>query len=325
MDTKIDEKFIFKNFNMVTELDIAGEFIYDGIHTLNQMYSIEETALLFSFLYHISVGIERMQKIIIVLFEDVPAEKQEEFEKSLITHSHGELAKRIAKFTNKKMNSRENEFLQILSNFYNSARYGRFNIGSQLLREQEMIQKYIKKNVPIEKIQYNFFTNELIISDGVKEILGRVIGSISKFYYNLVKEGSDKNNTYTYELRPCSKAEKIFLANNSKKSLQKTKIEETIALKELLIYLRNTKEKNSFVRFLDEIEPLELDVGLLNEYIAELSKGIISQSLIDEVNFLHEENGDIKNRIDILDAIGNTSVLFDMTDIDDKDQIEEVK
>lgn len=325
MNLKIDEKFVFKNFNMITELDIAGEFIYDGIHTLNQMHSIEETALLFSFLYHISVGIERMQKIIIVLFEDIPKEQQEEFEKSLITHSHVALATRIAKLTNKKLDSRENEFLQILSNFYKSVRYDRFNMGYAFSKEQKMIRDYVEKNVIAEKIQYHFITNEIIISDNVKEFLGKVIRKISGFYYNLIKEGSDKNNTYTSELRSASKAEKVFGVSEDEKSLQEQKIKEGIALKELLIYLRNTKEKNSFVRFLDEIEPLELDVELLNEYIEELSKGIVSQNLIDEVEYLYEEKGDIKRRIDILHAVGNTNVLFDMSDIDDEDQIDEAK
>ena len=35
-----DKIWLYKNFNMGTELDIAGEFIYDGIHTLNQMNTV---------------------------------------------------------------------------------------------------------------------------------------------------------------------------------------------------------------------------------------------------------------------------------------------
>ena len=63
-----DSFWNYKNFNMVNELNIAGEFIYDGIDALNRMNTIDEIPLLFSFLYHISVGIERIQKIILVLF-----------------------------------------------------------------------------------------------------------------------------------------------------------------------------------------------------------------------------------------------------------------
>ena len=72
-----DEIWYYKNFNMVTELDISGEFIYDGIHTLNQMNSVDDVAMLFSFLYHVSVGIERIQKIVLVLSEQVNSENYE--------------------------------------------------------------------------------------------------------------------------------------------------------------------------------------------------------------------------------------------------------
>ena len=118
----------------------------------------------------------------------------------------------------------------------------------------------------------------------------RVIGGLSKKYYQLVYEGCAKNQTYTYELRSGSKAEKIFLSNYPKNSLQRQKIDERVALKELLVYFRNSKDSNSFTRFLDGIEPLELDIGLVNEYIQEICKGIVPQSLIDEVEYLYEEN-----------------------------------
>ena len=94
-----DKIWLYKNFNMGTELDIAGSFIYDGIHTLNQMNTVNEETQLFSFLYHTAVGIERLQKIIIVLFENINWEEKEDFERNLITHSHTGLNDRIKKYT----------------------------------------------------------------------------------------------------------------------------------------------------------------------------------------------------------------------------------
>ena len=41
-----DKIWNYKNFNMGTELDIAGEFIYDGINVLNQMNSTNDHASL---------------------------------------------------------------------------------------------------------------------------------------------------------------------------------------------------------------------------------------------------------------------------------------
>lgn len=310
-----DKLWNYKNFNMVTELDIAGEFIYDGVHMLNQIEVINQDSMLFSFLYHVSVGMERLQKIVLVLWEKVELDTHEEFEKSLITHSHIALSERICRNTNLIMNDRENEFLQMLTIFYKSARYNRFNLESQYSREQEMLAKYIEKYISLDKLQYHFITNKILISDDVKEFIGRVIGGLSKKYYQLVYEGCAKNQTYTYELRSGSKAEKIFLSNYPHNSLQRQKMDERVVLKELLVYIRNSKDNNSFTRFLDGIEPLELDIGLLNEYICEICKGIVPQFLIDEVEYLYGKNGYSVERLEMVDAIGNTDIIFDMQDV----------
>lgn len=129
----------YKNFNMVNELDIAGEFIYDGVQKLNEMSCIEESSSLFSFLYHISVGIERLQKIILVLCEKITVDSYGKFEKELITHSHLELSQRITKYTNSKFNSQENEFLQVLTIFYKKARYNRFNVITSGCEEEKLL------------------------------------------------------------------------------------------------------------------------------------------------------------------------------------------
>lgn len=309
-----DKLWNYKNFNMVTELDIAGEFIYDGVHMLNQIDVIDQDSMLFSFLYHVSVGIERLQKIVLVLWEKVELDTYEEFEKSLITHSHIALSERICRNTNLKMNNRENEFLQMLTIFYKSARYNRFNLESQYSIEQEMLAKFIEKYISSDKLQYHFITNKILISNDVKELLGRVIGGLSKNYYQLVYEGCVKNQTYTYELRSGSKAQKIFLSNYPYNSLQRQKMDERVVLKELLVYIRNSKDSNSFTRFLDKIKPLELDSGLLNGYICEICKGIVPQFLIDEVEDLYLENGYSVERLELVDLIGNTDVIFDMQD-----------
>jgi len=312
-----DKLWNYKNFNMGTELDIAGDFIYDGIHTLNQMDVINQDSMLFSFLYHVSVGLERLQKIVLVLFEDFNLENYEEFEKSLITHSHAELSERIYKNTQLKLNSRENEFLQLLSTFYKSARYHRFNLKSQYSKERRMIADFIVKHIPADKVQYHFLSNEILISENVKKLFGKVIGSISKKYYKLIRDGCTRNRTYTYELRNGSKAQKIFLSGHRNNSLQEQKITEMIVLKELLVYLRNTKDNNSFIRFMEDIPPLDLEVACLNDNINELSKGVISQSLIDEVEHLYEENSYSVERMEMVDAIGNPNILFEYKDIYD--------
>lgn len=47
---------------------------------------------------------------------------------------------------------------------------------------------------------------------------------------------------------------------------------------DMLSLPKKTKHINSFMRFFQDIPPLNLEVASLNEYINELSKGIVSQS-----------------------------------------------
>lgn len=307
-----DKVWNYKNFNMVTELDIAGEFIYDGIHTLNQMKAVNEEASLFSFLYHTAVGIERLQKIIIVLFEVVKPEQQEEFEKSLITHSHTSLHERIKKLTKIDFNARENRFLHMLTSFYNSARYDRFNLNSQFAKEQQLFSDYLVEHVGADKIEYDiFYTKVILLTPQIKEILGRIIGTISKKYYELVRKGCEQAGTFTYELRTDSKAEKVFRSTYKKNSLQEQKVTEKLALKELLVCFRKSKEKSPLMYYIDSIEPLEMDLALFNEYISEISDGIIPQGLVDEVEELYKEKNYYRQRRESVDAIGNPNVDFD--------------
>lgn len=306
-----DKIWNYKNFNMGTELDISGEFIFDGISVLNQMNSINDHASLFSFLYHTAVGIERLQKIIIVLFEAVDFDNHEEFEKSLITHSHTKLNDRIRKCVNPKLNSRENRFLQMLTSFYNSARYDRFNLNSQFAKEREVFRAFLTDQMMDIIEHHPFNENDILITPRIKEMLGRIIGSISKKYYEIVRTGCTKAGTFTYEIRVNSKAEKVFLSSYNKNSLQMQKITERIALKELLIYLRNTSDKHGLIHCIDNTEQLDFDPVLVNEYISEIANGTIPQTLVDDVESQYEDKNFHKERIEQVDIIGDTCVDFD--------------
>ena len=311
----MDKIWNYKNFNMVNELDIAGEFIYDGIQVLNQMKSISSGASIFSFLYHVSVGIERLQKIIIVLFEDITLENYKDFEESLISHSHGYLHERISKKVNLDLNSRENEFLTLLCAFYNHSRYNRFNLNASINHEKELLEQYILKYVNEKSISRSISSCDILVNNKIKDLFGKVVGRISSKYYKVLRDVADEKGTYTYELRSDSKAEKIFLSNGEKESLIDLKITETIAFKELLVFMSNTKARNPFLRFFKKIPPLKFDLALVNEYLMGISKGEMPQVLIDEVECIYEENGYGRERIEQINLIGDCYVMFEYREI----------
>ena len=254
----MDKIWNYKNFNMVNELDIAGEFIYDGIQTLNQMDVISDGAAIFSFLYHVAVGIERLQKILIVLFEDITFDNYEKFEKSIKIHRHNKLHERISNTQKITFDLRECDFLDLLTTFYKESRYNRFNLNSPYCQEKEIMEKYITKYLDENDISLSVFSSEIIANHEVRELFGSVIGKISTEYYKVLRDIAAKKCTYTYELRSDSKAQKVFLSGCLENSLQEMKITETIALKEFLVFLKNTKESTPFTRFLKTIQPLEI-------------------------------------------------------------------
>ena len=311
----MDKIWNYKNFNMVNELDIAGEFIYDGIQTLNQMNVVSDGAAIFSFLYYTAVGVERLQKILVVLLEDITLDNYKEFEEGIVTHSHCHLHERISKKQKIKLNSRENEFLSLLTTFYNHSRYNRFNLDKPYCQEKEITEKYIVKYLDEADICRSVCSDDIVVNPKVKELFGRVIGSISNKYYQALRDIAREKCTYTYELRSDSKAEKIFLSDCPKNSLQRMKITETIALKEFLVFLKNGKESTPFTRFLKTIQPLDMDTALINEYIMEIGKGTIPQALVDEVEYLYEENGYGKDRIEQINLIGDPYVMFEYGEI----------
>lgn len=203
----------------------------------------------------------------------------------------------------------------LATNFYKSARYNRFNINTSECKEATLFVEFVKKHLKPDEIEYHFITGKVMVNEKVKNLVGRTLGNIANKYYSLIREGANKNGTYTYELLSDSKAEKIFLGNYRNKSLQEMKITESIAVKELIACIRNTEETCAFLRFLDEIEPLGIDVNLINEYLSELSIGNIPQTLIDEVETLYEEIEHPKNRIELISLIGDTCVAFEFSEI----------
>ena len=319
---EVMDKRSYKNFNMVIELDISGEFIYNGIHEIYRLPYFTGDGPTFSALYSIAVGIERLQKILIVLWELDDNTDNEEFSKGLITHSHTGLRDRIKKIVGEEgteisFSNRENDLFSLLEHFYKSLRYERFIVGGGVNEEYRLIKEFIDKYAKCERNQMYIEQDGYIkATKNVKELFGRTIGSITKKYYSLVKEGSNRNGLFTYELRPGSNAEKMFIGEHRKNSLMDEQFVESIAIKELLIYYRNTCDKNAFLGYIEEISPLDFDKACLVDYFSSIVNGIIPQELIDFVECEYEENGFGRERIEIVDLFADNTVFFEYSYID---------
>src|SRR5574344_1829975 len=125
-----NDTFFQQSMALSAELDTAGTFIYKAIKEFSSIEIFGVSSKDFMFLYFASVGIERLQKILLILLQN-PKDRDsyEKYCKSIITHDTAELQEKISKF---KFNKKRIElpescmaFLNILVEFYENQRYER--------------------------------------------------------------------------------------------------------------------------------------------------------------------------------------------------------
>ncbi|MDR3283772.1 MAG: hypothetical protein LBS97_01165, partial [Treponema sp.] len=229
---------IWKAFILCKELTLSGSYIYNGLKVFDEMETFYYEEEIFEFLYAISVGIERLQKIAIILKENIVPTKQAEFEKSLITHNHLELMKRITKTESKGISSLSNKLLQLLSKFYKLWRYDRFSLSDYRNHDKEKAAfiDFIEKELNTHIVNEPLITTHNDIR--YKKFVGRTIGKITDYLYEIIKRESARLNVYTYEIRIHTKAYKIFIHK------QYDFINEDVFWKELLIYILNNSNNS---------------------------------------------------------------------------------
>lgn len=304
---------LWKNFELGDEIGVSGTFIYNGLRRFHEMKSLEFTDELFEFLYDLSVGIERLIKIAIVLYEHCDTIDQEELEKSLITHNHLELLARLKKHTEIKLGSPQIELLGLLSTFYKSHRYDRFSLSSvyDSRKERQAIFQFLGKHLDIEfSDETSFFGNPN--DDRYRRFIRRTTLSISRVIFEIINKQAHSLNLYTYELRHGSKAESVFLREVDISN-------EDVLWKELLVFFINTKSSAGYLEFLRSIEPLEFDPALVGDYLECFQSDSGKAFVMDELEHLYEETvNDFGERLEMMRVIGSPDVHFDEEDEDEE-------
>ncbi len=312
----IDERdFFWKNFRLGTELQISGTFIYNGIYSLDNMESFHNVEECFEFLYNISVGIERLQKILVILVEHDEILSQEEFEKSLITHNHLDLLKRIKLKRQINFGKTHTKFLALLDNFYKTVRYERFNISSvyKPSQEKEKLVDFISCELNIElKEELNKFLEN---SDRVKTFIGKAIKTITISFFDLIRVETSRLGIFTHEIRYSSKAFKIFTEQEF------DFINEKLMQREVFLHLLKNFPNDELKKFIDNINPLQLEQYHTNNYIESMMNIHKNSSVKDEILQLYDNIRPINERITEIMAIGSDINFDDLID-EDYDEFE---
>lgn len=298
----------WKNFRLGEELGVSGAFIYNGLRRFHSLHKLDHADDLFEVFYNLSVGFERLLKIVIVLLEHDEARDQDAFEESIITHNHHALLTRIKKHMDLKFSKADNAFLNLLTAFYENLRYDRFSLKSRLAlgKEKNQLFDFLEQQLKVTFEDRNsVFGHEN--TDQFKKFLRKIVVKISSALYEIVQNRARELNLYTYELRSGSKAEAVFLGKADITS-------EEMLWKELLVFFMNTKETSGYLRFLRGIEPLKFDPGLVSDYLDCFQSESARADVADELETLYEDVEDKRTRIAMIGAIGAPNVSFDDDD-----------
>ncbi len=283
---------LWKNFNLGTELDISGNCIFNGIKIFHQMKIFYYEDEIFDFLYNISVGIERLFKIIISLNKEIKFE--------IKTHNHEQLFQEIKRYYHIKTDKQHNKFIQILNIFYDKARYDRFDFKIDKKYNQEykefisFLTKYTKyiisNDIKIEITKNN---------DDIKIFIGNLISTISNKYYVIIQEEARKQNILTDEIRSNSKPYKIFIKK------EYNFLNDKIITIELLLFIIQNKSNTELLILLNNIKSLNLDDLLMEQYINTLisNNSIIDDAIYDEIDFLQSEHNNKQERLNDIQSL----------------------
>ena len=302
--------YYWKNFRLGTELQAAGSFIYNALFCLENMQSFYWEHECFEFLYNLSVGIERLEKISIIMLEHNDSVDQAAFEKSLITHSHQDLIQRVKKKARGfSVNKQGNLLLEQLQHFYNSARYDSYNLSSvyKPIKYQEDLVKFVSTELKIEIKNEGLFTTP--IDDRMRKFLGKVISKLAVSFYKLITAEAHRLNMYTYEIVSESKGFKIFIAQ------EYDFIAERRMQREVFLYLHKKMEDSGVKRLINQMEPVEFGQLSVQQYLQSMFSYHGDRQVMDELETIEEDERSPKSRIDNIMVIGTDATIF----IDDDD------
>ncbi|MCI3136318.1 hypothetical protein MKZ72_03325 [Staphylococcus hominis subsp. hominis] len=251
---EMDKNFFYNSLKLGEELRIAGEFLDNGIEKLISIESPQSHEL-FYIIYHFSVGIERLQKVLILLsYQDVNLLKE------IKHHNHLQLQKLIKNKVDLQFEKPENKLLEVLNLFYKN-RY----VSIEYNDEINNVLKLMKKNNFLQDSPYSY--SEFGNFDKGK--FKKSIITIISRYIKAIKYYEEELNVYTTETNSNSGLARFAILSEIKEINQKYE-NEKLAKLEILYYLVQLDKKNIEFDGLDNLPVIEIDEGLIDRYILEL-------------------------------------------------------
>lgn len=306
-----DRGILEMNYSLVQEVEIAGVQIWKGIEDINRVYiskNGKEVIIdyLFTSLYQVAQGVERLFKVLIQLMNyDNSSYDKKKVDDLLLSHNHIGMYEFIDKQQKLSFGRNEKKLLELISKFYNKARYNRFRYSEDNIMELKLLQEF---GNDIQEDEFN---------ERIKHKYGKTIGKISHKLYNLIYKISIKLNIYVYELNHDSVATYVLLDyyNDDLYGILK-EIENS--KRELLWYALKKGNDMGITEVGKEIEmlPFEIMRGIqdfFEELICNMNSGrlihdFVSAEYDEQVT---EDKEKWKERLKFIEVIGNKNIHFE--------------
>ena len=199
----------------------------------------------------------------------------------------------------------------MFQSYYNEHRYGEFYPDYNANKLMTLFGNYFSS---IQNINFtgNHFVSPCELSNA-KKLYIDYLGEISYNYYKLIEEKATKLGIYTTELNYPSNAIKLFYSQNTDEIYESIRL-ESIAVKELIVFLSTTKSHSGIKKIIAKIKPLKLDINMANDYLEDITCFRASDDLTDMVCELYNDIEDGKEKMgrkELVDLIGNPYVALD--------------
>lgn len=260
------------------EMHNVGEFLFTGCEAL---YNTGELVLdyeVFNIFYNISVGIERMQKIILLLDGSKIEDNQKKF---LAQHNLEILKSMVAKVHNVNFDKKENKIFNLLTDFYKN---GRYNYLDEDFKDLNWSIKKLDAYLKSEKLpSLDRFLTQYSFSIDSKRSIMRSLSIIISTYIRLLKEVSSERGLYVLETQSNLKLSIFYYSSiRGEEIFNYFKMADISRNEIYYFFLKDNLElidKDNLVEF----PPLELDPPLIPDFLSEKTLFKVKWDMINTV------------------------------------------
>lgn len=296
----MQDSFVFNSMQLNSDLHVAGAFLYEGCFELDSLMhgTSQYESRLFLSLYKIAVGIERLQKTILILKLNARSESDLDGAglEALKGHSHVSLGNKLEKlYPEPALTKTQRKLLQCLTDFYKSCRYNYYHFTGNPELAAMHIAEYSQRKDEFEHA--SLFEKHSMIGELV-EPFSKGLAEVIRLYINMVSDA--KGRYFTDETESDSKFAAVKYNSEDVFSFFRLR---RLAILELAAWLNNDESSTAFVEGYDMAElikditfngPCSALVDALTEYYQEAR----SIDLYDNPSFVMDRIDELEYRLE---------------------------